>query len=103
MRLLPEADGMAISRAWARLGVMFNVEPARRTPDIEALILATSVASARNPRLLIMAATWLGCYGEYVAKRRLAVMAAHLEEQHKPVLGFMLDWVREHYPRHGRR
>ena len=45
---------------WARLGCMLNVPPARRTPDLELLLLETGSRRARNSRLLILPPQ-LGC------------------------------------------
>jgi hypothetical protein len=93
-----------IAGDWARLGVLFNAAPAARTPDLERLLLRTAREAPRNSRLLILAATWLLGYGEYVAKRRLAVMARdELAAEDRPVMGLMLEWVRGQSARHQHR
>lgn len=83
--------------AWTRLGASFNVPPATATPDLERLILDTTRLADRNLRLLIMAASWLASFPDYVAKRRLALLVRdELEDRFRPVLGFLLDWSQTH-------
>ena len=59
-----EAD---VAAAWARLGVMLNVEPVDRTPDVERLLLDTARLAPGNVRLFVLAATWLHRFSSYVA------------------------------------
>jgi hypothetical protein len=93
-----------MARAWARLGVMFNVELAERTPDVERLLLDTARMAGGNSRLLIMAAAWLDRYADYVAKRRLAVLLdEELEAEYRPVMGLLLEWVQSRSSRHRHR
>jgi DNA-binding GntR family transcriptional regulator len=83
---------------------MFNVHPAENTPDVERLLLDTARAAAANSRLFVMAATWLAAYGDYVAKHRLArLIGDELEPEHRPTLGFLLDWVRSRGGANGSR
>ncbi len=90
-----------LAAAWSRLGCTLNVAPARRTPDLELLLLETVHEARRNSRLLILAATWLLCYGEFVAKRRLALLVReHLSGEDQPIMGLLLDWVRSRDVRH---
>ncbi|HEY4329566.1 MAG TPA: hypothetical protein VGN88_07510 [Phycisphaerae bacterium] len=93
-----------LAEGWSRLGVTFNAAPARRTPDLEMLLVETVHAARKNSRLLILAATWVFCYGDYVAKRRLALMVSELvAEEDRPVMGLLLDWVRSQNSRHQHR
>ena len=86
----------SIAAQWARLGAMFNVESATETPDLERLLLDTARASSSNSRLFILAASWLARYGEYVAKHRLArLIGSELEREHRPTLGFLLEWAKD--------
>jgi hypothetical protein len=81
-----------LAAQWTRIGASFNVSPAPETPDIERLLLDTARLAQQNPRLFIMASTWLASYPDYVAKRRLAVLIREqLEPSFLPVLGFLLE------------
>ncbi len=87
----------SVVRDWARVGAMFNVAPADQTPDIEQLLLDTVRHAADNSRLIIMAASWLAHYGDYVAKRRLAVLIHNeLEPKYQPIMGLLLEWAQTH-------
>ncbi|GEM_PF-2418527 len=93
-----------IARDWARLGVLFNVTPAEQTPDVEGLLLNTVRSTSGNSRLLIMAATWMVHYADYVAKRRLAIrIRDELEIQYQPIMGLLLEWVQTHGHRNHHR
>jgi hypothetical protein len=94
----------SVASRWVRLGVMLNVQAARRTPDIERLLLDTARVAHANARLFILAAGWLALYGDYVAKHRLArLVRDELEPEHRPTLGLLLDWAREHGEANGSR
>src|SRR5688572_1847017 len=102
MNVYEEMNSLVAS--WTRLGAMFNVEPARRTPQLEQLLLETARHAARNSRLFTMAVTWLVYFGEYVAKQRLAQMIqVELENDHCPVMALLLESVVLHAPRHQHR
>lgn len=74
---------------------MLNVRAARRTPDIERLLLDTARVASWNSRLFVLAAGWLALYGDYVAKHRLArLVADELESEYRPTLGLLLDWAK---------
>jgi hypothetical protein len=93
--MTPDAFINSVASRWARLGVMLNVEPSDRTPDLERLLLDSARAAPANSRLFVLAATWLTRYGDAVAKHRLArLVRDELEPEHRPTLGFLLDWVR---------
>lgn len=86
-----------VASDWVRLGAMLNVQPAEETPDVEHLLLDTARVTSANSRLFVMAASWLARYGDYVAKHRLATsIRDELEAEHRPTLGFLLDWARSH-------
>lgn len=80
---------------WARTGAMFNVHPADSSPDLEILVIETARHLGENPRLFIMAATWLSLYGDLISSDRLGKL---IEEEHdqnlSAVLGLLLDEVK---------
>jgi len=89
-----ESPGQTIAAQWTRLGILFNVRPSRQTPDLERLLIDTVRQIPDNPRLFIMAATWLGQYSRLVAKHRLAQMASQIEDANAiAALGLLLDTV----------
>jgi DNA-binding transcriptional ArsR family regulator len=81
---------------WARLGAAFNTKPAAESPDLELLLLETARLAPQDERVFVVVATWLCRYGRLVAKHRLKQLAAvELESQYRPVLGLLLDTVRQ--------
>lgn len=95
----------SVAARWTRLGAMFSVEPAERSPDIERLLLDTARNAGSNFRLLVMAGTWLTPHHDYVARHRLSkLIRDELEDEHRPTMGLLLDWVRPRLrPEHRRR
>ena len=82
---------------WNRIGIAFGGGCARKTPDLERLILQTARVSPKDSRLFTMVATWLCKYGKYVAKHRLKRLAADevgSKQDCRPILGLLLDIVR---------
>lgn len=65
-----------ILRQWARLGILFNVRPSSKTPDIEKLLVDTAIMLPHMPRLLPASVTWLTRYERLVCRHRLAGLAA---------------------------
>jgi len=76
--------------------VLFNVSPARKTPDIEDLLIRTSEAMSSNARLLPAVVTWLALHERLVCRHRLAQMASSVAATSSATLGLMLDVVRSH-------
>jgi biotin operon repressor len=76
---------------------MFGVEPTREQVDLERLLIDTIAIIPANPRLYVMAATWLVDYGVLVARHRLRYLANQLlgDEDHA-VLGLLLETAVEH-------
>jgi DNA-binding FadR family transcriptional regulator len=94
----------SVAARWAKLGMMTAVAADRRTPDVERLLLDTVRVAGRNLRLLELALTWLVHYGDYVAKRRLALMVRdELEEEWRGVMGLLLESAQQASSRHRRR
>jgi hypothetical protein len=85
----------SVASRWAKLGVMLNVETAQHTPDMERLLLDTARVASTNSRLFILPAGWLTLYSDFVAKHRLVrLILDELEREHRPTLGFLLDWAK---------
>lgn len=80
---------------WTRIGAAFDAIIAKKTPDLEQLILDTAEVVPLDPRLLTVAASWLATYPEFVARHRLAASAQHVSNEHKPKLGFLLALASE--------
>ena len=80
---------------WCKLGVMFNVSPAKNTPDIENLLIDTAAVLPQNARLLPVAVTWLCKYYRLVCRHRLAGFAAKIVDGDvSAALGLILDIVK---------
>ncbi len=94
MRGSPESDPVdlsALAADWARLGVLFSVEPSRAPVDLELLICATARAAPDDERLFVCAASWLAQYHGFVNGRRLSALASHLDPTASAVLGALLS------------
>lgn len=92
-----DATNDKLAARWARFGVLFNVAPVRGpTPDLERLLTDTARAAPSDPRLFVLAVTWLSAYGIYVAAHRLKHLASQLEPEHQATLGVLLDTAVEH-------
>ena len=87
----------SIISQWARLGALFNTEPAEQTPDIETLLIETAGLAPEMPRLFTVCVTWLTCYYRLVCRHRLAKFAAEMtENETSAVIGLMLSLAKEH-------
>jgi hypothetical protein len=81
-------------RSWARIGGGFLVEPAETDPDPERLLIETARFVPYEPRLFLVAASWLCRYFDLVAKQRLEnLVSDELTEEEKSQLGLLLDTV----------
>lgn len=85
-----------IIQGWTRLGAGFLSDPAKRTPDLERLILDTARHLPLEPRLYTATASWLCQYYELVAKHRLKVLTDDLLPAGRAQLGLLLDTVAQH-------
>ena len=91
----PDLDKV-ISR-WTRLGIFFGASPARRSPDLERLLLDTARLVPANPRLFYLAVTWLSRYSNFVARHRLKhLVECDLEPDVQPGLGVLLALAIKH-------
>ena len=90
------ATHLDVIAQWTRAGAGFSAHPAGTSPDLERLLLATARTASGNSRLFIMAASWLCRYGSLIAKHRLKrLIVDELEPHFRPVLGLLLDTVRQ--------
>lgn len=91
---MKDSPSQIVAAQWSRLGVLFNVSPSRQTPALEHLLIDTAKQIPDNPRLFIMAATWLGQYSRLVAKHRLTQIVSKLQDANTvAALGLLLDTV----------
>lgn len=91
------SDLDAIQVCWTRLGAMFNVKPASRTPDIESLLLDTARVIPQQARLFAMTASWLVRYHRLICRHRLAALVDVLgEPTASATVGYLLSTVRHH-------
>jgi len=90
-----KTDDSNLFAQWSRVGASFNEQPSEASPDLERLLLETARMAASDPRLFIMAATWLSRYGDLIAKHRLMkLISQELEEEYRPCLGLLLEIVK---------
>ena len=71
---------------WTRLGVLYSERSARRTPDIETLLLRTAERLPRFARLLPTTVTWLVAFERLVCRHRLARAASPASGHHRPAV-----------------
>jgi hypothetical protein len=81
----------ALAADWARLGVLFGVEPSHTLVDVELLLCATARVAPDDERLFVCAASWVAQYHAFVNSRRLSALAAHLDRRASAVLGALLS------------
>lgn len=82
---------------WARLGAMFNVKPAPRTPDLEPLLLDTARVIPQQARLFAMAASWLTRYHRLLCRHRMAALVEAIDETDiSATIGYLLSTVCQH-------
>ena len=87
-----------LTRRWTRAGAFFNAPSANESPDLEQLVLDSARAAGEDPRLFIMALSWLAQNGQLIRPDRLAkLVAAELELEYLPNMGLLLDLARQ-YP-----
>jgi hypothetical protein len=84
-----------ILHQWARLGILFNVRPSGKTPDIEKLLVDTAIMLPYMPRLLPASVTWLTCYERLVCRHRLAGLAAVISDVDTAAMGLLLSIAKD--------
>jgi hypothetical protein len=65
-----------IAASWARLGVLFGVQPSREPVDVELLICITARVAPEDERLFVCAASWIAEHHAFVNGARLSAFAA---------------------------
>lgn len=65
-------DRATAASRWARVGVLFNAEPAPDPVDLETLVVDTAAVARTDERLFVMAASWLAVHHALVDGARLA-------------------------------
>jgi hypothetical protein len=81
---------------WVRVGAMYNVASARKSPDIEVLLVDTVRLLPEFARLLPMTVTWLSQYYRLVCRHRLVhKVNLVLDETQIAAMGMLLDMVRQ--------
>ncbi|MCA3004375.1 MAG: hypothetical protein LW650_11745 [Planctomycetaceae bacterium] len=92
---MPEPIDVLIAD-WTRLGCLFNTVASPATPDVERLLLRTAMLAPDEPRVFVMAVTWLGRFAELVARHRLRrLVLAELAIEHRPALAVLLATAQE--------
>ncbi len=92
----PPGGAASVTRRWARVGVLFNVAPAPKSPDLERLIVETARAIPGNARLFPLVVGWLSAHGGFVAKHRLRRLAAGALPDERAVLGLLIESAIDH-------
>jgi hypothetical protein len=91
---MSDALDKTISR-WVRLGATFNAPPARKTPDIERLLVETARVIPQLARLHSMMISWLVRYQRLVCRHRLAALARQIKSPEQSAsLGLTLTLCR---------
>lgn len=82
---------------WVRLGAAFNAPPARKTPDIERLLVETARVMPQFARVHSMMISWLMRCRRLVCRHRLAALAEQIESpEQSAALGLTLTLTRNY-------
>ncbi|HCD35038.1 MAG TPA: hypothetical protein DER01_21715 [Phycisphaerales bacterium] len=82
---------------WAKVGVFFGGSVARKTPDLERLLLNTAQCVCGSARLFYHCVSWLSQYGNFVARHRLKHLTqTGLPVEHQPALAALLSLAVKH-------
>jgi hypothetical protein len=94
------SDALSLERIlsrWVRLGAAFDSPAARKTPDIEQLLVETAHVIPQFARLHSMMISWLTPYRRLVCRHRLAALAGQITSpQQSSALGLTLTLARNH-------
>ena len=87
-----------ILAAWARLGIAWNIPPARQTPHMETLLVQSMAFIPSNARLAVLIANWLSVYWRCVGRDSLRGLAQHASPRDQATLGILLDTADQWLP-----
>ncbi len=88
-------NAKSVLMRWSKLGAAFNVEPVDSTPDIEQLLVDTTMVLSENARLFSVVVSWLCKNYRLVCRHRLAIFAMKIsDKQSSAALGLLLDSVK---------
>jgi hypothetical protein len=85
----------ALAAQWKYWGAGFNVPPCAGPVNLEQLLVDTAKGLPGNPRLLVMAVTWLVEHHGIVQLENLAELADKLRGRDSARLGLLLDTAQE--------
>ena len=85
----------ALTAQWKHWGAGFNVPPCAGPVNLEGLLIDTATDLAGNPRLFVMAVTWLVEHHEIVEMEQLAKLADKLRGRDSARLGLLLETAQE--------
>lgn len=83
---------------WARVGVGFDIAPAKPTVSVECLLTQTCSVAADSPRLFWAAASWLAVHHQLANGRLLAKELENLDVHDSAIAGAMLNVALELNP-----
>lgn len=87
-----------ILAAWARLGIAWNIPPARQTPHLETLLIQSMAFVPTNARLPVLLANWLSVYWRCVGRDSLRTLAQSASPRDQATLGLLLDTADQWLP-----
>ena len=85
----------ALTAQWKHWGAGFNVPPCAGPVNLEGLLIDTAKGLADNPRLFVMAVTWLVEHHKIVEMEQLAKLADKLRGRDSARLGLLLETAQE--------
>ena len=84
-----------LAAQWKHWGAGFNVPPCPGPVNLEQLLIDTVKGLADNPRLFVMAVTWLVEHHEIVEMGQLAKFADKLRSRDSARLGLLMETAQE--------
>jgi biotin operon repressor len=91
----PSQTKHSLPGRWKYWGAGFNVPPCAGPVNLEQLLIDTAKGLSDNPRLFVMAVTWLFEHHEIVEIDQLAKLADRLRGRDSARLGLLLETVQE--------
>ncbi len=93
--MIAEAPVSALLSRWKQWGAGFNVPPCPDPANLEQLLVDTAGELDQNPRLLVMAVTWLAEHYAIVETGELRRLAERLHGRDSARLGLLLEAAQE--------